>query len=177
MEIPPCITTEFARSGLEYFPGGSLILWEKYMSGRTNISGWDIDISKAKCPSAKLYETDSRDQSKLRLTLSRTLYDFQKKGKEGIDLFIDDGLHTPESQLNVFKVVYPYLNPGGIFVIEDVTPPNYTLHKPTNNVINKDISAYKIMEMVSDVSGKQPHIYQTMGEHMDISGCIICVQK
>ena len=35
-------------------------------------------------------------------------------------------------------------------MIEDVTPPNYTLHKPTNNVINKDISAYKIMEMVSD---------------------------
>ena len=175
MELP-CITTRICRSvWIRIFPGVHY-LWEKYMSGRTNIwlGYWH---QQAKCPSAKLYETDSRDQSKLRLTLSRTLDDFARKGKKGVDLFIDDGLHSTESQQNVFKVVYPYLNPGGIFVIEDVTPPNYTLHKPTNNVINKDISAYKIMEMVSDVSGKQPHIYQTMGEHMDISGCIICVQK
>ena len=62
------------EQNLEYWPGGSLILWDKFFNGKANIAGWDIDISKARCPCAKLYEVDSTNEWKLRQALSKTLH-------------------------------------------------------------------------------------------------------
>jgi demethylmacrocin O-methyltransferase len=39
------------------------------------------------------------------------------------DLIIDDGCHVLHSQLLSLFFLYPYLNPGGIYVIEDVQDP------------------------------------------------------
>lgn len=37
-----------------------------------------------------------------------------------IDVVIDDGSHHPYHQLRTFLFLFPYLPPGGIYVIEDV---------------------------------------------------------
>jgi hypothetical protein len=38
------------------------------------------------------------------------------------DLIIDDGLHTKEAQIATLKNFYPALRPGGLYVVEDVSP-------------------------------------------------------
>lgn len=38
------------------------------------------------------------------------------------DIIIDDGDHAPQTQLRVLLNLWPFLNPGGLYVIEDVVP-------------------------------------------------------
>ena len=39
---------------------------------------------------------------------------------KSLDIIIDDGGHTMEQQLNTFKILFPILNDGGIYIVEDV---------------------------------------------------------
>ena len=54
------------------------------------------------------------------------------------DLIIDDGSHIAEEQLNTFKNLWPYVNKGGYYVVEDL----FTLFDPVwnpdpnNNILN-----------------------------------------
>lgn len=160
--------------GREYWPGGSLILWDKYFRKKANIIGWDIDVSQARCPDIKVFETNSLIEVKLRETLASTLGYCKKQGCEGIDIFIDDGLHTPESQIKTFKTIFPALNQGGLYVIEDICIPHYRLDAISNSFISCEISAITILEMVMRLSGKEAVLYQLAGE---IPACMICIQK
>ena len=45
---------------------------------------------------------------------------FHQLGEGPIDLVIDDGLHTFEANLNVYRAAYPRISPDGFLVIEDV---------------------------------------------------------
>jgi hypothetical protein len=40
----------------------------------------------------------------------------------GLDVIIDDGLHTPEANGYTFLNLYPHLKKGGVYYIEDVWP-------------------------------------------------------
>jgi hypothetical protein len=40
----------------------------------------------------------------------------------GFDIIIEDSCHLLETQVNVVETIHPYLNPGGILVIEDIYP-------------------------------------------------------
>lgn len=40
-----------------------------------------------------------------------------------VDLFIDDGSHVPAHQAFTFLTVFPQLEPGAVYVVEDVTVP------------------------------------------------------
>lgn len=160
--------------GREYWPGGSLILWNKYFKERANVVGWDFDISQARCPGIKVFETDSLVEVKLRETLSSTLKYFKEQGHEGIDIFIDDGLHTPASQQSTFETVFPALNQGGIYIIEDLCIPHFRIDAISRNFISCDISALKILENIMRTSGREAVLYQFAA---DPPGCIICIQK
>lgn len=46
-------------------------------------------------------------------------------GVSNLDIIIDDGSHHPHDQLNSFKLFWPLLNTGGIYIIEDVSDINY----------------------------------------------------
>ena len=41
------------------------------------------------------------------------------------DIIIDDGCHHPYAQVATFSILYPHLNSGGIYVIEDVEDITY----------------------------------------------------
>lgn len=43
------------------------------------------------------------------------------------DIIIDDGPHTKESHLKSLELYLPKLNPGGVFVIEDIAEMEWTL--------------------------------------------------
>jgi len=105
--------------------GGSLKLWRDYFSrGRIvgidiykrvsmktvqeNVQGYDVE----------LYEVDSFNSGK---EFDQSRKDFINQfSTEGFDIIIDDGLHTEEAQYRSFYNFKELINPGGIYVIEDV---------------------------------------------------------
>lgn len=93
--------------------GNSIKSWEEYFVNSI-IIGMDIDI---KC---KQYESD-------RIVIeigNQTDIEFLKSISEkykGFDIVIDDGGHTWHQQKTTFKTLFEYLNPGGIYVIEDLS--------------------------------------------------------
>lgn len=92
--------------------GGGLWTWEDYFPNG-DIYGIDVD------PNCKKYEGDrvkifigSQNDEMFLQTISAKIGNF--------DIVIDDGGHTMHQQLVSFKTLFPLMNDGGIYVIEDL---------------------------------------------------------
>jgi hypothetical protein len=90
--------------------GGSLILWNDYFE-KSKIFGVDIvDMTQG---STKPYERIN--------TYFEDAYQDEFISKlPPLDIVIDDGPHTIESQLLCIDVYCPKINPGGMLIIEDI---------------------------------------------------------
>lgn len=93
--------------------GGSLQMWRKYFGRKARIIGVDIN-PKCKTLEEKgieIYIGDQEDRVFLRKLM-------KKIGK--VDVVIEDGGHFMKQQIHTFEEVYPYVNEGGVFLIEDL---------------------------------------------------------
>lgn len=92
--------------------GGSLQLWKNYFGMGADIIGLDIDprcLDYAE-EQISIYQVDQGNYAAMK-HVADTLGPF--------DIIIDDGSHWPEHQKTGFKALYPALNTGGIYLIED----------------------------------------------------------
>jgi hypothetical protein len=92
--------------------GQSLRLWEEYFP---NASIFGVDIN----PLCKKHETDRikvfiGDQND-----HEFLQDLRQR-LGPIDILLDDGSHVTRHQIATFDVLYPSIQPGGLFIIEDL---------------------------------------------------------
>lgn len=88
--------------------GGSLIMWTKYFKNG-KVTGLEID-EHAKDLDVNGATVVIGDQSDV-----ETLKQFT-----GMDIIIDDGGHKMSQQRISFETLFPMLNSGGIYVIEDL---------------------------------------------------------
>lgn len=93
--------------------GSSLRMWSEYFPNAT-IYGVDID------PRCKSYESDrikifigDQNDDDFLNSLSANI--------ENIDILLDDGSHITNHQIKTFNILYPKVNKGGFYVIEDLT--------------------------------------------------------
>jgi demethylmacrocin O-methyltransferase len=91
--------------------GGSLRVWEGYFP---QASLYAIDI-KRRCmqhvtPRTHVELVDQSDPDALR--------DFADQ-HGAFDIIIDDGSHMTSHQILSFDVLWPYVKPGGVYVVED----------------------------------------------------------
>jgi len=56
------------------------------------------------------------------------------------DLIVEDSCHLLETQVNVIETVHPYLNPGGILVIEDIYPIIKNGHKGHGDYMEEEFA-------------------------------------
>lgn len=96
--------------GIQY--GGSLNMWMEYFS---NAKIFGIDIN----PDCKKLEEENIDIRIGSQNDKKFLKDYANY-VNNLDVIIDDGGHTMDQQLNTFKTLFPILNDGGIYVVEDV---------------------------------------------------------
>lgn len=90
--------------------GGSLRMWKKYFPF-ANIFSFDIhDKTKLQERRLKIYRGSQIDEKFL---------SFLCKEIGDIDIIIDDGSHINEHVIKTFKILFPKLKNGGIYVIED----------------------------------------------------------
>ena len=91
--------------------GSSLRMWKKYFPfGK--IFGIDIfDKSALQERRIKIYQGSQVDRGFLEKVTNETGY---------LDIIIDDGSHLNEHIIETFKILFPKLKEGGIYVVEDI---------------------------------------------------------
>jgi len=91
--------------------GESLRLWREYFPNATIVG---IDIEPKTVPMG--------DRVTMRVCDQNSAEQLQALNAElgPFDVIIDDGSHYQEHILTSFRALWPFLNPGGIYVIEDL---------------------------------------------------------
>ena len=91
--------------------GGSLQIWKKYFGPNVKIIGIDID-PRTKFEEPQIYtEVGSQSDPEFLATI------LNRYGTP--DVIIDDGSHIQNDVMSSFISLYPRLNDGGVYVIED----------------------------------------------------------
>ncbi len=125
--------------------GGSLEVWSSYFARGEVFIGCDID---PKCgqlqyedPRIKVIVSDANKMEGLQAI---------KAIKSQLDIVIDDGSHRSMDVLSSFINYFPFLKPGGIYVIEDT----HTLYQMVfgGGLLN-DLGAYAFFKKLIDVIG------------------------
>ncbi len=96
--------------------GGSARMWDNYFS-RANCYFIDnnpqcIDYLYGLSNRVALYIGDQGNQN--------SLLEIMQKINVTFDIIIDDGGHTMQQQLISFETLFPYVKPGGIYIVEDM---------------------------------------------------------
>lgn len=105
--------------------GASLRMWRDYYRDAKEIVG--IDITPAlRIPGCTILQMDSAD-----------VYALQSLGK--FDIVIDDGSHMTRDQQAALMALWPMLNKGGIFIMEDLHTSFYPSY------INSKFTTYQIV--------------------------------
>lgn len=108
--------------------GASLLMWSEYFTEATIIG---LDISLAAVDRAQLLGTQGGGWEQLPRHSEIQLYEGSQDNvpllrqiveEHGgvLDIVIDDGSHRAEHQLLTLETLFPYLTPGGYYVIEDI---------------------------------------------------------
>lgn len=98
--------------------GYSLRMWRDYFA-RARIVGIDIKDCPKDINGCEFYKCDQNNPDEINKVLEG----------ENFDIIIDDGSHLFEHQVTSFKSLFPRLNPGGIYVIEDIQNPEIEIPK------------------------------------------------
>lgn len=92
--------------------GGSLKMWKNYFNSDSKIIGIDIDVN-CKHHAEDNIDVHIGDQNDISF-LNKLVEIYQN-----FDIIIDDGSHINEHQINTFNYLFPFVNNGGIYLIED----------------------------------------------------------
>jgi len=121
--------------------GNSLRMWKKYF------------------PFGKIFSIDIYDKSALqenRIKISRGSQvdsDFMNKLADEIgiiDIIIDDGSHINEHVIETFKLLFPKLKDGGIYVVEDTQTSYWSNHGGDSENLNNPKTMMNFFKSLTD---------------------------
>ena len=114
-------TNVLSNMGVNGKPGASLRAFRDYLPN-ANIYGADIDREI-------LFEEERITTYFVDQLRPATIYDLFNNLPNDLDLVIDDGLHSPEANINVFTYGISKIKVGGWMVIEDIPDQSVELWK------------------------------------------------
>lgn len=111
--------------------GGSMKLWSEYFENANSIIGIDVDES--------VIVPEFREISKVSYYFESAYSQEMVDKIPKLDIFLDDGPHTLESQLDAIRLYLPKVKVGGLFLIEDVQEESWFDHLEEEvNRLNKN---------------------------------------
>lgn len=96
------------------YSGGSLEMWREYFGNASVIYGVDLEES------CRAYE-NSYTRIAIGDQADRSFWAAFRERYPRIDIVIDDGGHRFEQQRVTFEEMFPHLQPGGVYLCEDLT--------------------------------------------------------
>jgi len=128
--------------GVNGRPGASLRAFRDW-APRCKVFGADVDtrilFTEERIETYFVDQTDPATLTELGLKLPP------------LDLIIDDGLHTPGANMNVINFAMPLLKPGGVLVIEDISPVFLPFWRVAIPVLSRDYDC-KLVQMKFEVA-------------------------
>lgn len=100
----------FLEIGL--WEGESIRMWRDYFEVGKLVGADILDLSHVKLPETQIHLCDQSDRTQLENLVANTYNQY--------DIIIDDGGHMMHQQQITLGVMFKYLKPGGVFVIEDL---------------------------------------------------------
>lgn len=91
---------------------GSVELWLRYFSGGLELHGIDKDEKRHEDRAVTFHEVDQSSASELAR--------FARSVGKTFDVILDDGSHVPDHQILTLGILWPLLEPGGLYILEDV---------------------------------------------------------
>lgn len=95
------------------YSGGSIEMWQAYFGPSCRISGVDIE------PACRAYASE-RVQVFIGDQADRDFWASFRESAPIVDVLIDDGGHRPEQQRITLEEMLPHLQPGGVYICEDI---------------------------------------------------------
>jgi demethylmacrocin O-methyltransferase len=121
--------------------GESLRMWKKYFR-LGKIFGLDLyDKSAFQERRIKIFQGNQVDKGFLDSVVKEI-------GK--IDIIIDDGSHINEHVIETFKILFPKLNDGGIYVVEDIQTSYWSDLGGNNEDLNNSQTSMNFFKRLTD---------------------------
>ncbi len=100
------------------FRGDSLRMWEKYFTGEV----YGVDCSETPIDGmANLGEMIASGEHNIYIFNAESSAEvWEHFGGKTFDVIIEDAGHNIEQQLEMYRIFKEYLNPGGVYIIEDI---------------------------------------------------------
>lgn len=117
-------------------PGASLYGWSKYF-GHPDTICWGADIDKdivIKHPKIRTFYVDHLDPSSL-----HAMWESPFLTDKMFDIIIDDGLHTPNANINMFMESIHKVAPGGVYIIENIINRNLEVFERFVDILKNNI--------------------------------------
>jgi hypothetical protein len=99
------------------YSGGSLDMWHSYFGAHCHVYGVDIE------PACVAYEKE-RTHVLIGDQADRGFWRRVRAEVPRFDIVVDDGGHEPEQQIVTLEEVFPHINPGGVYLCEDIVGHN-----------------------------------------------------
>lgn len=109
--------------------GGSLLLMRDWLGPAAKISGVDIDPACKRIESEgfSIHIGDQADKGFIQAVAQST---------GPLDVVLDDGGHTAQQMIVSFFGLWPHLNPGGVYIVEDMHCAFWTNYQASSFGIN-----------------------------------------
>jgi len=123
--------------------GDSLRMWKKY-------------FPFAKIFSFDIYDKLSLQEKRIKIfqgsQIDNVFLDevIDSMGKNGVDIIIDDGSHINEHVIDTFKLLFPKLNDGGIYIVEDIGTSYWENYGGDNTDINNPKTSMNFFKALTD---------------------------
>ena len=127
--VPSSMVYVYGEDGA-YRPGASLRAWRDYFQYGL-ITGGDVQND--------CLFSDHRIETKLFDSTDKTACD-AALGPQRYNIIIDDGLHTADANIATFRNLWPRVEPGGWYIIEDVHAPLSNMWKSIFASVDADKS-------------------------------------
>jgi hypothetical protein len=105
---------EIGFGGYEYFDrgGGSAKMWREYFS-----------------PDSEIFVTDIHDKYAIEgVRFFNVMYNDIRELAVGCDVILDDGSHINKEIIKTFNKLFPILNSGGLYIVEDLETSYWGAH-------------------------------------------------
>jgi hypothetical protein len=144
------VNREVVLAEIGVFSGGSLDMWQHYFGNEIWIHGIDLDESTRNYASdrVRIHMGDQEDR------------DFWRQFRKEVPILhvmIDDGGHSPQQQRVSMEEILPHLQPGGVYICEDIIGESNDFSSYVGGLIASLNSGVSALE--SPASGFQRAVY------------------